>query len=301
MATLQVFLFGKFRVECDAQAAAGFDVRKVQELLSYLLLHRAHLHSRESLAGVLYGDQPTPQSKKYLRQTLWQLQSALAPFSAAMLDIEPDWITINPQAEFQLDVALFEEAYTRAKDTRGADLDHGNLRDLQVAVELYRDDLLLGWYQDWALRQRERMEHMYLSMVDKLMSYCEAQGLYESGLSYGELMLCRDRAHERTHRRMMRLYYLCGDRTAALRQYDRCVSALREELSVPPADRTRKVYARIVAATTSTDPAPGNPQRARPLTHLLTQLQHTQTILRSIQDQIQVEIQSVERALKHNT
>ena len=40
-------------------------------------------------------------------------------------------------------------------------------------------------------------------------------------LAYGARILHCDRARERTHRRLMRLHFLAGDRTAALRQYPR--------------------------------------------------------------------------------
>jgi DNA-binding SARP family transcriptional activator len=40
----------------------------------------------------------------------------------------------------------------------------------------------------------------------------------------------------------MRLYYLSGNRTAALRQYQRCVKTLQEELDVEPALETRKFF-----------------------------------------------------------
>ncbi|MGH9768785.1 MAG: bacterial transcriptional activator domain-containing protein, partial [Blastocatellia bacterium] len=41
-----------------------------------------------------------------------------------------------------------------------------------------------------------------------------------------------DPACERTHQQMMRLKHLAGDRTGAMRQYDRCVKALCQELGV---------------------------------------------------------------------
>ena len=43
----------------------------------------------------------------------------------------------------------------------------------------------------------------------------------------------------------MRLYYLAGDRTAALRQYQQCAAALDEELGVRPAQRTVRLYEQI--------------------------------------------------------
>ena len=88
---------------------------------------------------------------------------------------------------------------------------------------------------------------MQLAMLNKLMTYFETIEEYEMGLVYGHRILQFDRAHERTHRRMMRLHYLAGDRTAALRQYDRCTAALDGELSVKPAKWTVSLYNQIKA------------------------------------------------------
>ena len=77
MSSLHISLFGKLRVRLDGRVLVGFEASKVQELLCYLLLHRDPPHPRETLAGLLWGEAATAQSKKYLRQTLWRLQSAL--------------------------------------------------------------------------------------------------------------------------------------------------------------------------------------------------------------------------------
>ena len=77
MATLQVRLFGRFSLARDGQALPTLGPHKVQEVLAYLLLFRGRPHARETLAGVLWGDTTTAQSKKHLRQALWQLQGAL--------------------------------------------------------------------------------------------------------------------------------------------------------------------------------------------------------------------------------
>jgi DNA-binding SARP family transcriptional activator len=70
----------------------------------------------------------------------------------------------------------------------------------------------------------------------------EATGNWEAGLVYGRKALQEDRASERTHALMMRLHHLAGDRTAALRQYELCETALREDLRVVPQDSTRLLY-----------------------------------------------------------
>jgi hypothetical protein len=88
---------------------------------------------------------------------------------------------------------------------------------------------------------------MYLTMLDKLMGYSEAHHEYEAGILYGARVLLFDRAREHTHRQLMRLQYLAGNRTGALRQYERCLIALEQELGVKPARSTTILYDQIRA------------------------------------------------------
>ena len=77
MTELSIQLFGKFTIQADGKRLGGFDSSKVQELLAYLLIYRDRPHPRESLAELLWEASSTAQSKKYLRQTLWQMQQLL--------------------------------------------------------------------------------------------------------------------------------------------------------------------------------------------------------------------------------
>lgn len=247
MTLLSIQLFGKFTIQADGKRLGGIDSRKVQELLAYLLVYRDRPHPRESLAELLWEASSTAQSKKYLRQALWQMQQLLPKAEAEpLIRIEPDWIRISPEASYWLDVAEFESAFAEAQGIPGHQLGEAVAASLDRAAALYRGDLLAGWYSDWCLYERERLQNMWLAMLDKLMSYCEASGQYEAGLAYGTRVLRDDRARERTHRRLMRLAYLAGDRTGALRQYERCVQALEEELSVRPSRQTEELHQQIL-------------------------------------------------------
>src|ERR1044071_911861 len=107
MPPLSVHLFGKLSVLYDDQVMDGLEASKIQELFCYLLLYRNVPHPRESLAALLWGDSSTAQSKKYLRQALWQLQASLETHKSRPLErvlrVEPDWISLNPTAEIWLD------------------------------------------------------------------------------------------------------------------------------------------------------------------------------------------------------
>lgn len=251
MSALHVSLFGHLTVEQDKLPMVDLPA-KAQELFCYLLLHRDRGHTREALASLLWPDASCSLSPKYLRQTLWQLQSALdvrsaagEPVADALILLNPGWIRINPQAPLWLDVALFEDAYRLVCDIPGPQLPYETARLVEEAVQLYRGDLLETWYQDWCLFERERLQLCYLALLDKLMSYCEGQRLYEKGVAYGHKILRYDRAREATYRRLMRLYFLAGDRTAALREYERCVAALTQELQLAPSQLTVTLYEQI--------------------------------------------------------
>jgi DNA-binding SARP family transcriptional activator len=304
MATLSVCLFGKLCVRLNGQELAGFDARKIQELFCYLLLHRDHPHPREVLASLLWGNHPTEQSKKYLRQAIWQLQTALEGQSGRLLRVDPEWVDLDSKADLWLDVAVLERAFAAVQNLQGRDLDAETAQNLERAVRLYQGDLLEGWYQDWCLYERERLQNMYLAMLDKLMGYCEANREYETGIVYGTRILFFDRAREHTHRQLMRLHYLAGNRTSALRQYERCLTALDEELGVKPAKLTLSLYEQVRADQVqdmpllSRDRAAVGQAPAVPLPEVLGWFRQLRDLLADIQHVVQQGIQAAESTFK---
>jgi DNA-binding SARP family transcriptional activator len=299
-------MFGKFCVQRNEKTVNGLDACKLQELFGYLLIFRNSPHPRESLATLLWGESSTAQSKKYLRQALWQLQSALVPQGKrrgrfSILSVEPDSVSLNPMAEVWLDVAVFEQAFAVVREVAGQDLEPALAQTVEDAVQLYRGDLLEGWYQDWCLCERERLQSHYLIMLDKLLSYCEASQKFETGLAYGLRVLRYDRARESTHRRLMRLYYLAGDRTAALRQYEHCAAALKEELGVKPARRTVALYEQMradqfegVRPSPPAAPSPTSRTDSPAVSEVIDRLRQLRVLLSDIHRQVQKEIQALD-------
>lgn len=249
MNCIRISLLGKLHIEYPDYRPIKIEVSREQELLCYLLLHRSRLHEREKLAGLMWGDSTTAQSKRNLRQTLWHLQSSLncCAEGTTILLIEKGWIGINLNASLWLDVAIIEDAYATIKEIKNSSLSQQQAQILDDAIKVYRGDLFEGCYQDWCIYERERLQNMYLIMLDHLLCYSEAHLNYEIGLNYGAQILRYDRARERTHRQLMQLHYGMGNRSAAIHQYELCVQALYEELGVTPAANTIDLYHRIRA------------------------------------------------------
>jgi DNA-binding SARP family transcriptional activator len=191
MSQRHISLFGKFCVRREGELLAGLDSLKVQDLFSYLLLYRQRPHVREKLATLLWLDSSAAQCKRYLRQALWQLQSELDrghPADPKMMVVESEWIQINKRADYRLDVATLERAFTSVQGKPGA-------ARLRHALHLYQGDLLANWYQDWCIFERERLQSIYLTILDRLMAYCEFHGEYEMGTVYAsQILQCSDPA-----------------------------------------------------------------------------------------------------------
>jgi DNA-binding SARP family transcriptional activator len=258
MSDLAISMFGRLEIQRDDSTPVTAPPKKARELLAYLLLYRRG-HPREKLATLLWhGD--TKQTKAYLRKALWQLRQALDADDAgpSVLQTEGDWIQIHPEADLWLDVAVFEDAFARVRDCSVSEMTADQVRSLKHAVELYGGDLLENWYHDWCLMERERLQDMYLRALDRLSRCCEARGTYETGIQHCLEARRVDPARERTHRQLMRLRARAGDRTGALRQYERCAEVLEEELGVSPSAKTRRLHERILR-----DEFPPSPDAAR--------------------------------------
>lgn len=301
---IHVALFGRFGLTHDGKELSVCNSAKAEELFCFLLLHRDRPHAREKLASILWGDHcTTATARKYLRNSLWRLQTMLddqqeQTFSE-VLEVEPDWIHFKPSSRLSTDVIPFEKAYAAAKGKSGYALTPLEAQGIELAIQQYRGYLLENRYEDWCVFERERLHQIYLVMLDKLMTYCDAHGRYEEGLSYGRRILQYDRAREHSHRHMMLLHMRSGDRTGALRQYTECVTALKEEFDVEPSERTQALYKRIRAARrmrrTNLSKSPEIPREA--MSKVLSELHDLRESLSDMQRQLRHVARAAELAL----
>jgi DNA-binding SARP family transcriptional activator len=314
MGELHVRLFGKVLVEWEGHQVTKLSA-KASELLCYLLVYRDRAHTREALADVLWPQAPQSLSKKYLRQTLWQLQAAIgSPHgpgngdgdgrangkdhgngAATLLALNPGWVRVNPDPVGWLDLQAFEDAWALCRDRPDRGLTDRQAEEIEQAVGLYRGDLMEAWYQDWCIYERDRLQLSYLAMLQRLMDHCRWRGWFVRGVAYGQLILRRDPAREYTHRELMRLYYHAGDRTSALRQYERCKLAVAREFSLAPSAETVSLYERLRQDREDTTPRTfpgGRPEQdpagdlRRELRELGDQLSHLRAGMSALQREL---------------
>lgn len=114
--------------------------------------------------------------------------------------------------------------------------------------------------EQWLAQQRERRRgRTRLALLD-LCQAAERAGDWPDALARAGELLALDPLHEDTHRRVIRLHYLAGDRAAALLAFDRCEQLLKHEVGVRPSTETLALLA-TVEQSQPRPPAPGWPGR----------------------------------------
>jgi DNA-binding SARP family transcriptional activator len=300
MSALRIKLFGHFSVCCGGKALEDLIPAKAKELLCHLLVHRQRPMTRESLASILWDDCTAERSRQYFRKALWQLQRVFDRSAVPVLQVDAQYVAVNPKADMWVDVVEFERSCSAAESSSYAD--RLQMEALEAVVDLYQGDLLEGWYQDWCLYDRERLQNIYLVVLDKLVACSEERCEYEKGVDYAARILRCDRANERAHQHIMRLRYLSGDRTGALRQYESCAAALKEELDVQPLERTLELY-RQIRADRRVAIAPGSksdfPESDEdPLQGTLKRLEDIKAALAALQTRVDESLLRVGQALR---
>ena len=245
---LKVRLFGTGQATFLDRPLIGFSNQQAWLLLCYLLLNKLHPQNRERLAAVFWGDQPAQVARKNFRNTLWRLRQMLSLTGMRpedYLHVNEESISFLQYAPCWLDVDAFESAGHWA-NLPAADLQPAHVKEMEDAVDLYGGDLLENIYEDWCIYDRERLRMLNLNMLNKLMVYYGTAGSFETGLRFGERILCYENTREDIHRQMMWMYWRSGNLSAALAQYKLCAQILRDEMGVRPTESTQQLYEQIL-------------------------------------------------------
>jgi len=250
---LRVFLLGGLDIFLGDVPVSEFTSRKSPALLSYLIT-TGRSHSREALSALLWGESAEGRARASLRTVLWDLRQHV-----------PDHVLADRQSvSFATDVAHWVDVHDFSTTVEGI-LSSAQVRSdsapllteeqveaLEDVLDLYRGDFLAGFYiseapnfESWVLRKREWARQLAIQGWHQLVVHYAAEQAYLSGIDAASQLLEIAPWQEETHRQLMRLLALSGQRGAALAQYETCREMLDEELGVEPTTETRLLYNRI--------------------------------------------------------
>ncbi|MCX7783442.1 MAG: AAA family ATPase, partial [Meiothermus sp.] len=196
--------------------------RKIAGVLAYLTLEGPTPRSR--LAGLLWPESSEATARNNLAQALRRLKQAVG----VELVVGSDTLALQnlPSDLAGLEVAHFAGRHQELAEASGLLLEGFDYDDCPE-------------YEDWLLVQREKLAEMRRVSLAALADDLEQAGQYREALSYAERLLESDALSETAHRRVMRLWYLLGDRSAAIAAFERCQAVLLREMGVEPLPETR--------------------------------------------------------------
>ena len=257
MSKLKLFLLGSPRVELDGERLE-IRSRKVLALLIYLFC-TGERQPRDKLATLFWPESTQTRARAALRRRLSELnRTPVGPW----LKTERESVGLDAKAEWWLDIDQFRQALA-ACGQHGHPTDEVCVRcldPLAAAIDLYRADFLSGFtlpdcpeFDEWQFFQTEALRQEMTPALQHLIHLHRVEGNPEAALPYARRWLALDLLQEPAHQVLMWLYAQTGQQAAALRQYERCVQALKDELGLPPSVETTTLYERIRSGALETN------------------------------------------------
>lgn len=213
--------------------------RRSRALLFYMVCTHTP-QPRERLLDVLCGEMDEESARHTFKTLLAEVRAQLRSLEPSVEWIigDGDQLTLNPLAPLWLDTEIFETSAAT--------------RNLTQAIELYRGPFLDGFFlkdspgfESWTRSTRDHFHHIYLNSLRRLAEMYESAEQFEQAITCTQMLVEADPLSEDAHARLMRFYWMNGERVEALRQYEKLQSVLAQELAVQPMASTRALYEQI--------------------------------------------------------
>lgn len=240
----RIELFGGLRATQGDQTLTRFRTHKEALLLAYLAFYSGRTHAREFLMEMLWPDADLDAGRNRLRMTLATLRRQLEPPGVpanSLLIADRVHVSLHPDA-FTTDVQDFEAALKAASH---AVSETERVVSLQQAIDLYRGELLPGYYEDWVLTEQRRLADACISALERLVTILEKEGQGERGIEVAHRLMRADPLREESCLALMRCYVASGRPADALHQYRELESRLQEKLGETPSESLRALAQQI--------------------------------------------------------
>ncbi|WP_410672156.1 AfsR/SARP family transcriptional regulator [Amycolatopsis sp. cmx-4-68] len=221
---------------------------KARNLFQYLLLNRGRIIRREKLFETLWpGGEWSPSSSSLkvavhaVRRTFDRADGS-RPIEVVCrehgyrLDATDLW----------LDIDEFDDAMRKAHAAESHGARAEAMACYRRAAELYAGDFLAGEDGDWIDEQREYYRTLALYALAALRADALRRGDHAEVVRLCRRILDIDPYHEEVYQTLMVLHARRGELGQVRNWHRMCVRRLRHDLDTPPAETTRRIFARAV-------------------------------------------------------
>lgn len=190
-----------------------------QRLVVLLALRRRQ--RRPYLAGMLWPDVGEKQALTRLRNTLCSLRRRCP----RLLEVTEDAVALRPAVAVDV-----EQMEALARGLLAGRMPDGADPAAAFSLLIEADELLLGWYDDWIIRERDRVNELRIRALEVCVEVLLELGRLGEASEAAIAAINLDQLRESSHRALMRVYLAEGNPALAARQVDRYRDILHAEL-----------------------------------------------------------------------
>lgn len=250
---LRVQTLGSFRLWLGAQEAPAkiWRRQKARQLFQLFLTYRRTLLHREQILEILWPELGLEDATRDFKIAYNALCQALEPerernAPSAYIARDGSRYGLRPEADIWFDAAVFDEWISQADRLLHGEPAAARERYRQ-ALALYAGDYLQEFpYEEWASQERKRLLNRYLRSAERLARSLAHDRLWDEAIEVCQALLHHDNGWEPAYQILISAYAAQGNRSAALRAYQRCVDALQTELGVAPTAATTELYSALL-------------------------------------------------------
>lgn len=241
--TLQLILLGSPEVVLDGRRLDGFITVKSRALLYYLVV-KPGVHSRQTLATLLWPQSSDAAAAKNLRNVLSNLRQLVGEH----LDITRQMVAFRRNEPYSLDVEQYTAFLAHYRHNQG------DIGALENAIALYGGDFLEGFhvadtelFEEWMVMQREQLIQAQLAALLTVAARYAAESNLHAALDYVSQLIVLDNLNESGLQLKMSVLAQMGQRSEAVAQYRNFYQLLEDALGMKPLEETTALYEWIKA------------------------------------------------------
>jgi len=232
LSRIHVSTLGRLVIRDEDRELAQLPAQRLRcALLVYLAVERRA--TREQILSLLWPDRDPDRARHSLSQTLYELRTTL----------DGDWVEsrgdlMSVDDDVTADVVEFEEAVKKEAWSRAVEIYRGRFLDSIYLVDTRE-------FEGWVDRLQGRLSRLFRQALGEAVGESRAAGNLEKALRLARRGVELDPLDDESQHQLVLLLAESGQRSAALKQYERYEQLLRDELDVEPLDQTMKLVRRI--------------------------------------------------------
>jgi two-component SAPR family response regulator len=233
--------FGKTRVRINNRylSTKEWQTQSARDLFFLFLSHPEGL-TKEQVGLYFWPDASPDDLRLRFKNALYRVRHAVGKQT---INLQDEYYHFNWSMDYEYDAESFKTEYDLALQAKEP---QEKIKLLRSAVERYKGPYLTEIDQSWIVAEREKYIQMNIDALMRLTRLYIEKRNFKTALKYCNQALTEDPCFEEAHRTAMRIHAAMGNRVGVVRQYERCIASMMEEIGAPPSRQTEELFRSLV-------------------------------------------------------